>query len=132
MGREHSPEPVRFETFPGFALSMVSADVVGEDQVLRFSVAGLEFVEGSRYWLYGRVQLVEAGRGKSSRVPWKSVLASGPCSGGLAEMVVSSFRSVWPVVDGASVFGVNVSFVLLDAVTGYRSQKHRQLFVVEI
>ena len=132
LGREHSPEPVRFESFPGFALSVVSAVVSGEDLVLRLSVAGMEYVKASRYWLYGRVQLVEAGRGKSSRVPWKSVLASGQCSGGSAEMVVSSFQSVWPAVDGASVIGVNVSFVLLDAVSGYRSQKHRQSFVVEI
>lgn len=132
LGQEHSPEPVRFESFPGFALSVVSAVVSGEDLVLRLSVAGLEYVKASRYWLYGRVQLVEAGRGKSSRVPWKSVLASGPCSDGMAEMVVSSFQSVWPAVEEASVIGENVSFVLLDAVTGYRSQKQSGKWIVEI
>ena len=78
LGREHRPEPVRFESFPGFALSVVSAVVEGEDLVLRLSVAGMEYVNALRYWLYGRVQLVEAGRGLSSRVPWKSVLALGP------------------------------------------------------
>lgn len=132
LGREHAPEPVRFESFPGFALSVVSAVVSCEDLVLRFSVAGLEYVEASRYWLYGRVQLVEAGRGKSSRVPWKSVLVSGPCSCGVAEMVVPEFRSVWPAVDGVSVIGVNVSFVLLDALTGYRSQRQCGKWTVEL
>ena len=132
LGWEHSPEPVRFESFPGFVLSVVSAVVVGEDLVLRLSVAGLEFVEGSRYWLYGRVQLVEAGRGKSSRIPWRSVLASGPCSGGVAEMVVSSFQSLWSAVDGASVIGVNVSLVLLDGMTGYRSQRQCGKWIVEL
>ena len=132
LGREHRPEPVRFESFPGFALSVVSAVVEGEDLVLRLSVAGLEYVEASRYWLYGRVQLVEAGRGLSSRVPWKSVLASGPCSASPVEVVLSEFRSVWPAVDGAAVIGVNMRFVLLDAVTGYRSQKHRKSCVVEL
>ena len=98
----------------------------------RLSVAGLEHVEVSRYWMYGRVQLVEAGRGLSSRVPWKSVLASGPCSNSPVEVVLSEFRSVWPAVDGAAVIGVNMRFVLLDAVTGYRSQKHRKSCVVEL
>lgn len=132
LGREHLPEPVRFESFPGFALSVVSAVVSGEDLVLRLSVAGLEYVEASRYWLYGRGQLVEAGRGLSSRVPWKSVLASGPCSDSPVEVVLSAYRSVWPAVDGAAVIGVNMRFVLLDAVTGYRSQKHRKSCVVEL
>ena len=132
LGREHSPEPVRFKSFPGFTLSVLSVAVSGEDLVLRFSVAGLEYVEASRYWMYGRVQLVEAGRGKSSRVPWESVLASGPCSDGILEMVVSSFRSVWPAVDGASMIGVNVSFVLLDAVTGYRSQRWNGKWIVAL
>ena len=132
LGQEHRPEPVRFEPFPGFALSVVSAVVEGEDLVLRLSVAGLEYVEASRYWLYGRVQLVEAGRGLSSRVPWKSVLASEPCSVLPVEVVLPEYRSVWPAVDGASVFGVNMRFVLLDAVTGYRSQKHRKSCVVEL
>ena len=132
LGQEHSPEPLRFEPFPGFALSVVSAVVEGEDLVLRLSVAGLEYVEASRYWLYGRVQLVEAGRGLSSRVPWKSVLASKPCSALPVEVVLPEYRSVWPAVDGASVFGVNMRFVLLDAVTGYRSQKHRKSCVVKL
>ncbi len=132
LGREHRPEPVRFESFPGFALSVVSAVVEGEDLVLRLSVAGLEYVEASRYRLYGRVQLVEAGRGLNSRVPWKSVLASRPCSDLPVEVVLSNYRSVWPAVDGVSVFGVNMRFVLLDAVTGYRSQKHRKSCVVEL
>lgn len=132
LGREHRPEPVRFEPFPGFAFSDVSAVVSGEDLVLRLSVAGLEYVDASRYWLYDRVQLVVAGRGLSSRVPWRSVLASGPCSTSPVEVVLSEFRSVWPAVDGTSVLGVNMRFVLLDAVTGYRSQKHRKSFVVEL
>ena len=132
LGREHRPEPVRFEPFPGFAFSDVSAVVSGEDLVLRLSVAGLEYVDASRFWVYDRVQLVVAGRGLSSRVPWRSVLASGPCSTSPVEVVLSEFRSVWPAVDGTSVLGVNMRFVLLDAVTGYRSQKHRKSFVVEL
>lgn len=132
LGNEHRPELVRFVPFPSFALSVVSAVVAGEDLVLRLSVAGLEFVEASRYWLYGRVQLVEVGRGVTSRVAWKSVLASGPCSASPVEVVLPGFLSVWPLVDGASVIGVNMRFVLLDAVTGYRSQKRKESFVVEL
>ena len=132
LGNEHVPSPAPFESFPSFVVEAMSATSVGNDLLLRVSVVGLEYVSASRYWLYGRVQLVEAGRGLSSRVPWKSVLALGPCSDSPVEVVLSEYRSVWPAVDGASVFGVNMRFVLLDAVTGYRSQKHRRSCVVEL
>jgi hypothetical protein len=46
--------------------------------------------------------------------------------------VLPEYRSVWPAIDDAAVIGVNMCFVLLDAVTGYRSQKHRKSCVVEL
>lgn len=132
LGREHIPEPVRFESFPPFAVSAVSASVEGEVLVLRMSVAGLESVEASQYRLYGRVQLTELGKGVSSRVAKKSVLASSPCSMSPVALEVADWRAMWPSVVELSSFRVHGSFVLLDAVTGYRSQKHTVSGVVNL
>ena len=132
LGMEHVPEPCRFESFPPFAVSAMSASVEDGALVLSLSVAGLELAEGSRYWLYGRVQLTELGKGISSILSKKSVLASGPCSVSPVSLVVEDWRALWSAVSGLSSFRVHGSFVLLDALTGYRSQRHRCSFVVEL
>src|SRR5574344_2313791 len=79
LGNEHVPSPAPFESFPSFVVEAMSATSVGNDLLLRVSVVGLEYVSTSRYWLYGRVQLTEKGKGASSRVPRKSVLSSSSC-----------------------------------------------------
>lgn len=132
LGMEHVPEPCRFESFPPFAVSAMLASVEDGVLVLRLSVAGLEFVEASRYWLYGRVQFTEEGKGASSQVSRKSVLASGPCSVSPVSLVLSDWRELWPAVVGLSAFRVHGSFVLLDTVTGYRSQRRRLSGVVSL
>ena len=132
LGVEHVPEPCRFESFPPFSVSAMSASVEDGVLVLRLLVAGLEFVEVSRYWLYGRLQLTELGKGISSMLSKKSVLASGPCSVSPVSLVVKDWRELWPAVEGLSVIQVHGSFVLLDAMTGYRSQRRRLLGVVSL
>ena len=81
---------------------------------------------------YGRVQLTEVGKGASSLVTRKSVLASGPCSVSPVSLVVEDWRELWPAVEGLSVIQVHGSFVLLDAETGYRSQRRRLSGVVSL
>lgn len=123
LGMEHVPEPVRCESFPPFAVSAMSASVEDGALVLRLSVAGLELAEASRYWLYGRLQLTEVGKGVSSQVSRKSVMASGPCSVLPVSVLVEDWLELWPAVLGLSSFRMHGSFVLLDSVTGYRSQR---------
>ena len=125
MGNEHVPAPVRFEPFPSFVVSPVQAVAAGDVLELKFTVAGLEFVEGSRYWLYGKLKLLTPVRGGSSRVPWKSAVASGPCSVAVVSVMVADWRNLWPEVEGLPVVKLEASFVLLDAVTGYRSQRQK-------
>ena len=123
LRQEHVPEPVRFENFPSFVVSAVSASVEAGALVLSLSVAGLELVDASRYWLYGRLQLTEVGKGVSSQVSRKSVMASGPCSVLPVSVLVEDWLELWPAVVGLSSFRMHGSFVLLDSVTGYRSQR---------
>ena len=123
LGMEHVPEPCRFESFPPFSVSAMSASVEDGALVFRLLVAGLEFVEVSRFWLYGRVQLTELGKGLSSQVTKKTLLASEPCSAASVSLVVADWEELWPAVVGLSSFRMHGSFVLLDSVTGYRSQR---------
>lgn len=132
LGMEHVPEPCRFESFPPFAVSVMSASVGAGALVLRLSVAGLALADASRYWLYGRVQLTEVGKGASSLVAKRSVLASEPCSVSPVSLVVEDWLDLWPSLSGLSSFRVHGSFVLLDTVTGYRSQRKRLSSVVSL
>ena len=132
LGNEHVPSPAPFESFPSFVVEAMSATSVGDDLLLRVSVVGLEYVSASRYWLYGRVQLTAIGKGASSRVPRKSVLSLESCASSPAELVVLNWRSVWPELAGVGCFLVHGSYVLLDAVTGYRSQRRRWSFKVSL
>ena len=132
LGSEHVPSPVPFESFPSFVVEAMSATSVGNDLLLLVSVVGLEYVSASRYWLYGRVQLTEKGKGASSRVAGKSVLASRPCSSLPVELVLPDWRLVWPELMEEEIFQVHGSFVLLDSVTGYRSQRHDGKWIAEV
>ena len=132
LGYERVPVPCRFEGFPGFAVSLIDAVEVDDVLTMRLSVAGLDGVDGSRYWLYGQLQVVYAGCGTSSRLKWKSVLSRGACAGGVAEMRIDQWRDVWSFVGSEMRFSLHVRFVLLDAVTGYRSQKWKGNFIVEL
>lgn len=149
LGRERCPVALRFEGFPGFGLSVVSAAVDGDDLRLGLAVAGMEMVESGRYWLYGRVQLVGIGRGESRSAARRSVLSSGAVEDSRAVVVLSGWRSVWPeVAAGSSVaesssstaleavtgvrFSVVGSFVLLDGASGYRSQRRKARMDVEV
>ena len=131
LGDEHVPEAQRFVPFPPFAVSVVEAAEVGGDLVVRVETAGVSYAEASRYWLYGQVQLMPAGRGIGNAA-WKSVLAAGPCSESPVQFVLKDWRTVWPEVAAASALQMHGKFVLLDAETGYRSQKHRKSFIVEL
>ena len=132
LGDERVPVPCRFEGFPGFAVSGIDAVEVDDVLTMRLSVAGLDGVDGSRYWLYGQVQVVYAGCGTSSRLKWKSVLGCGACAGGVAEMRIDQWREVWTFIGNEKRFTLHMRLVLLDAVTGYRSQKWKGNFIVEL
>ena len=131
LGNEHVPEPVPFELFPPFALKAVEANAQGEGLVLRLYMSGLERLRNpERYWLYGQFQLGNPGKGMSSRLPRQSVLASAPCSVMPAEFVVDNYVASWG--PALPAYQVNANLILLDEVTGYRSQKHSVSGVVKL
>jgi len=132
LGDERVPKPCRFEGFPGFAVSGIDALEVDDALTMRLSVAGLDGLDTERYWLYGQVQVVYVGCGTSSRLKWKSVLSRGACAGGVADMKIAQWREVWPFIGNDKKFSLHMRLVLLDAVNGYRSQKWKGNFIVEL
>ena len=96
----------------------------------RFEVAGVHGADGSRYRMYGQVQVSDYGFGTSSKLKWRSVLAEGDCCSMPVVMRVPQWREVWRNVGCAKRFSLHVRFVLIDAVTGYRGQRFRGSFDV--
>ena len=123
LGREHVPEPIPFESFPPFVPQALGASDIEGALELRFFVSGLDLVDGARYWLYGTFQVMWPGKGKDSRISKRTVLATGPSAGSSVTMRVPDWLDVWPEVEGLPVIQIMGNFVLLDEVTGYRSQK---------
>ena len=130
LGRERVPEACRFEGFPSAVVEGVSAVEVEDVLELRLSVAGVEDADCSRYWLYGQVQLSDYGFGTSSKLKWRSVLADGDCSSAPVVMRVPQWREIWRNVGCAKRFSLHWRFVLIDGVTGYRSQRFKGSFDV--
>jgi hypothetical protein len=115
---------------PAAAVVGVVAVEVGDGLELRFEMAGVQGVDGSRYRLYGQVQVSDYGFGTSSKLKWRSVLSEGDCSAMPVVMRVPQWREVWRNVGCAKRFSLHVRFVLIDAVTGYRGQRFRGSFDV--
>lgn len=60
------------------------------------------------------------------------MLSSSSCESLQVELVLPEWRSVWPELVEEGSFQVHGSFVLLDSVTGYRSQRRRWSFKVSL
>ena len=130
LGDEHVPVACRFEGVPVAAVVGVVAVEEGDELELRFEVAGLHGADGSRYRMYGQVQVSDYGFGTSSKLKWRSVLAEGDCCSMPVVMRVPQWREVWRNVGCARRFSLHVRFVLIDSVTGYRGQRFRGSFEV--
>ena len=123
LGNEHVPAPARFEAFPPFYASFVSAQVAGNaDMVLRFSL----FVGGTddplRYRALGKIQLVAPGRGchPGKLRNFLSVEASpDPSNPRTILFNIPGYRSVWGL--DLPGYTVHLRYLLLDTVTGYRN-----------
>ena len=83
--------------------------------------------------MWDRKELKARGKAAFRANYWKSVLAAGACSSSPVELILKDWRKVWPEVDmEASALQMHGKFVLLDAETGYRSQRRRGSWLIEI
>lgn len=119
LGHEHLPEPVPFEKFPPFAVSLGDAVKMDGNLVIPARVEMGPFPEVARYRLLAKVQLTVPGRCRHTGM-LRNFLAEGDCAAGVVSIVIHGYAGIWGFE--LEEYQVYARFILLDAATGYRSQ----------
>jgi hypothetical protein len=125
LGNEHVPEPRAFEMFPPFAVEVGGASVVEGLLVLPVSVFIAAAFVPERYRLLAKIQLTQPGKGRNPG-KMRNALADRPCGSSSVNLFIDP--SIWGL--NLQQYQVHSRFILLDTVTGYRSQYHQQSFLI--
>ncbi|MBR0299391.1 MAG: hypothetical protein IJQ93_03615 [Bacteroidales bacterium] len=119
LGNEHAPVPVPFENFPPFAVNLGDAVKMSGCLVIPARVELGHCQEVSRYRLLAKIQLTAPGRCRHLGL-LRNFLAEGDCSAGVVSIVIPGYAERWGFE--LDKYQVYARFILLDTVTGYRSQ----------
>jgi hypothetical protein len=120
LGNEHVPVPKKFEAFPIFSLDFVGAEMVSLfDVKLRFKLTLCGTSNFSRYRVLGKIQIEEPGVGRHPG-RHRNYLSESVPDGASSEIefVVPMNRN------DLEMFQIHIRYLLLDTITGYRSQYH--------
>lgn len=132
LGQEHVPTPCAFEQFPVFHGEFASAEKVGEsDLILRIRVRLEETDEPQRYRLMTRLQFTSPGKGRQPGY-LRSHIASSNCTDSdcIVEVPVADYVSKWGL--DLPSYQVHIRYLLIDSITGYRSQFKKKSFLITI
>ncbi len=124
LGNEHIPVPGPFEPFPIFSLDFVNCGKSGDSDItLRFRLALCWTEDFSRYRVLCKVQLAEPGLGRNPG-KMRNFLSPSVPSAAVSEIAVNikCYKSVWGL--SLDTYQLHLRYILLDSVTGYRSQYH--------
>ncbi len=121
LGREHLPQPQPFVKFPPFSASLGDAVKIDGSLVIPARVEMGVCPDASRYRLITKIQLTVPGRCRHTGL-LRNYLAEGDCSAGVVSVVIPGYAGVWGYE--LEEYQVYARFLLLDSVTGYRSQWH--------
>ena len=127
LGNEHVPEPRAFEKFPPFAVEVGGASVVEGLLVFPVSVFIAAAFVPERYRLLAKIQLTQPGKGRNPG-KMRNVLADRPCGSSSVNLFIDP--SIWCL--SLQQYQVHARFILLDRVTGYRSQYQQHSFIVSL
>jgi len=119
LGNEHAPVPVPFEKFPPFAVNLGDAVKMNGCLVIPARVEFGNCQEAFRYRLLAKIQLTAPGRCRHLGL-LRNFLAEGDCSAGVVSIVIPGYAERWGFE--LDKYLVYARFILLDTVTGYRSQ----------
>ena len=122
LGQEHVPEPQPWAGFPPYALQGVCGVMMEEDVLLLdFNVWMDENVEDDRYQILARIQLAKPGGGLNPG-KMRTLLALVPCQAGesVTGFGLIDYIQRWHL--DLPAYTVHIRHVLLDRLTGYRSQ----------
>ncbi len=124
LGNEHVPTPRAFDSFPPFAVDLVSATNLGGKLCIQLQVPIAPVFLPERYRLLAKIQFTEPGKGRNPGL-MRNHLASPFDAASNATVVI-------PDVASQSQYQVHARFVLLDTETGYRSQYLQQSFLLRL
>ena len=128
LGDEHIPEPQPFVKFPPFAVSFQSVtDVDGVLQIIVKTSVNV-YNHPERYRLYIRLSLSSPGTGYSLR-GMKGIIADHDCSG-IVVISIPDYKEIWHL--DLPEYQIHSRYVLLDVLTGYRSQAQRYSAIVRL
>ncbi len=123
LGNEHTPTPAKFETFPGFNVSFLDSELIGNSKLL---LKFLLSVEGSnnpmRYRLLGKIQLVEPGKGchpGKLRNYLSDEISSVPPHERVIGLLIPDYQLVWNL--DLHEYTFHMRYLLLDTKNGYRN-----------
>lgn len=121
-----------WEDFPVFHLEYVSAERAEPDGIRLVARVMLEkAIDPLRYRVLLKVQLTEPGRGRQPGY-LRNSLALSNCRSSCSEVefLIENYKKTWPV-SGPS-YQVHCRYLLIDAVTGYRSNYKKANFVINL
>ena len=130
LGCECVPVAMPWQEFPVFHLQVVSAERAEPDGIRIVARVKLEkAIDPLRYRVLLKVQLTEPGKGRQPGF-LRNSLALSNChsSDSEVEFLISDYKKIWSVV-GPS-FQLHCRYLLIDAVTGYRSNYKKASFVI--
>ena len=128
LGNEHMPSAVPFESCPPFAVSLSAGVKMNGALVIPARVETGGCAEASRYRLLAKIQLTAPGRCRHLGL-LRNFLAEGDCSAGVVSIVIPGYVERWGFE--LEQYQVYARFVLLDTVTGYRSQYQEGAFIIK-
>ena len=129
LGVEHVPEPRAFERFPAFKVEVAGARSQGSSLFLQAAISFDLCDDPGRYHLLAKLQLAAPGRGLKPGL-LRNFLAASPCSQQPVTIEISDYRDCWGL--DLQEYQVHARFVMLDRITGYRSQYQQQSFLVDL
>ena len=121
LGDERVPVPRRFEAFPIFSLDFIGCEAVSLfDVELRFRLTLCGTEKFSRYRVLGKIQIAEPGSGCHPGL-MRNYLSPSVPDGKCSEIVFIISRERMDL----KTFQIHVKYLLLDTLTGYRSQYNK-------
>ena len=120
LGSEHIPIPKPFEPFPIFSLDFSGCSMGSLfDMELRFRLTMIGTDSPSRYKVLGKIQIDAPGVGRNPGL-MRNLLSPSVPSEAVSEVTFTVPRKRFDI----SAFQMHIRYLLLDSVTGYRSQYH--------
>ena len=139
LGNEHIPKPMEFSPFPVFSAEFAYAEAVNVSDLRIYLRLAMSVADNSgRYALLCKVQLTEAGKGCNPG-KMRNFLAEEATEDDMATDSGSSrpvaltipVHTAFPGVSAANC-SLHLRYMLIDRLTGYRSQYQKLSAVIDI